>query len=78
MQPRTPPDDDDILKKKPELDSYTALQLEWRIESCKVFISERKVNRTRYDDETKWSVFTMIRSSHEENNVGDIHHKTYR
>jgi len=39
----TPPDDDDILKKKPELDSYTALQLEWRIESCKVFRSERKV-----------------------------------
>ena len=65
------------FKQIPKLDSYTALQLERRIESCKVLRSERKVNRSRYNDETKWSVFTMMRSSHEENDVGEIHHKAY-
>ena len=44
------------FKRTPELNSCTTLQLDWMIESDKVFRSRRKkVNRIRNDNKTRWS-----------------------
>ena len=68
MQLGTPPDDDDAFKQTPELDSCTALQLDWTSMPCKIFRSKNKTLKgTMNDDETRWSVPTMLRSPHEEN-----------
>ena len=42
MQLGTPPDDDDAFKQTPELDSCTALQLDWTSKPCKIFRSKKE------------------------------------
>ena len=59
---------DDALKQTPELDSCTALQLEWISKPCKIFRSKKRTSEgTRNDNDARWPVLTMLRSPHEEN-----------